>query len=98
MARAPSSGPAGAIWKVPAPILKAVLVVGVVGSTLGGTLLVASVTGASVVRIPALAGPSYARGAQTPPAGPSYAPSARAITISCTSSVPSPIVRILASR
>jgi len=61
MARAPSSGPAGAIWKVPAPILKAVLVVGVVGSTLGGTLLVASVTGASVVRIPALAGPSYAR-------------------------------------
>ncbi|TML75645.1 MAG: HAMP domain-containing protein, partial [Actinobacteria bacterium] len=37
------------------------LVVGVVGSTLGGTLLVASVTGASVVRIPALAGPSYAR-------------------------------------
>ena len=61
MARAPSSGPAGAIWKLPAPLLKAVLVVGVVGSTLGATLLVASVTGASVVRIPALAGPSYAR-------------------------------------
>src|SRR5438874_7149016 len=61
MARAPSSGPAGAIWKLPAPLLKAVLVVGVVGSTLGATLLVASVTGASVVKIPALAGPSYSR-------------------------------------
>ncbi len=61
MARAPSSGPAGAILKLPAPLMKAVLVLGVVGSTLGGTLLVASVTGASVVRIPALAGPSYAR-------------------------------------
>lgn len=61
MARAPSSGPAGAILKLPAPLLKAVLVFGVVGSTLGATLLVASVTGVSVVRIPALAGPSYAR-------------------------------------
>ena len=61
MARAPSSGPAGAILKLPAPLMKAVLVLGVVGSTLGATLLVASVTGASVVRIPALAGPSYAR-------------------------------------
>jgi uncharacterized repeat protein (TIGR01451 family) len=61
MARAPSSGPAGAIWKLPASLIKAVLVLGVVGSTLGATLLVASVTGASVVRIPALAGPSYAR-------------------------------------
>jgi uncharacterized repeat protein (TIGR01451 family) len=61
MARAPSSGPAGAIWKLPAPLMKAVLVLGVVGSTLGATLFVASVTGASVVRIPGLAGPSYAR-------------------------------------
>ena len=61
MARAPSSGPAGAIWKLPASLTKAVLVLGVVGSTLGATLLVASVTGASVVRIPSLAGPSYAR-------------------------------------
>jgi uncharacterized repeat protein (TIGR01451 family) len=61
MARAPSSGPAGAISNLPAPLIKAVLVLGVVGSTLGATLLVASVTGASVVRIPALAGPSYAR-------------------------------------
>jgi uncharacterized repeat protein (TIGR01451 family) len=61
MARAPSSGPAGAILKLPAPLMKAVLVFAAVGSTLGATLLVASVTGASVVRIPALAGPSYAR-------------------------------------
>jgi len=61
MARAPSSGPAGAILKLPAPLIKAVLVFVAVGSTLGATLLVASVTGASVVRIPALAGPSYAR-------------------------------------
>ena len=30
--------------------------------------------------------------------GPGHAPSARAITISCTSSVPSPMVRIFASR
>ncbi|HJT37774.1 MAG TPA: hypothetical protein VJ818_05060 [Actinomycetota bacterium] len=61
MARAPTSGPTGAIWKLPAPLLKAGLVIGVVGSTLGATLLVASVTGANIVRIPALAGPSYAR-------------------------------------
>ncbi|HJT37065.1 MAG TPA: hypothetical protein VJ818_01465 [Actinomycetota bacterium] len=61
MARAPTSGPTGAIWKLPAPLLKAGLVIGVVGSTLGATLFVASVTGANVVRIPALAGPSYAR-------------------------------------
>lgn len=61
MARAPSSGPAGAIWKLPAPLIKAVLVFGVLGSTLGATLLVASVTGANVVGIPALSGPSYAR-------------------------------------
>ena len=61
MARAPSSGPAGAIVKLPAPLIKAVLVFGVVGSTLGATLFVASVTGASAVRIPSLAGPSYAR-------------------------------------
>ena len=61
MARAPSSGPAGAISKLPAPLLKAVLVFGVVGSTLGATLFVATVTGASPVRIPLLAGPSYAR-------------------------------------
>ena len=61
MARAPSSGPAGAILKLPAPLIKAVLVLGVVGSTLGATLFVATVTGASPVRIPLLAGPSYAR-------------------------------------
>ena len=61
MARAPSSGPAGAILKLPAPLIKAVLVLGVVVSTLGATLFVATVTGASPVRIPLLAGPSYAR-------------------------------------
>src|SRR5437762_147872 len=52
MARAPSSGPAGAILKLPAPLLKTVLVFGVVGSTLGATLLVASVTGVTVASAP----------------------------------------------
>ena len=61
MARAPVSGKAGALIKFPAPLVKAVLTLGVVGSTLGASLFVASVTGATHVGIPSLAGPSYAR-------------------------------------
>src|SRR5438270_3857037 len=61
MARAPSSGPPGAIFKSPAPLIKAALTLGVVGSTLGASLLVASIARPSTVKIPSLAGPSYAR-------------------------------------
>jgi uncharacterized repeat protein (TIGR01451 family) len=61
MARAPSSGPPRAIFKSPASLIKAALTLGVVGSTLGASLLVASVTQPSSVRLPSLAGPSYAR-------------------------------------
>ena len=56
MARAPVSGKAGALIKFPAPLVKAVLTLGVVGSTLGASLFVASVTGATHVGIPSLAG------------------------------------------
>ena len=80
MARAPSSGPAGALLKLPAPLMKAVLVVGVVGSTLGATLVVATVTGASAVRIPSLAGPSYARDVSGFHPITSHSPSAPAAT------------------
>lgn len=61
MARAPSSGPPRAIFKSPAPLIKAALTLGVVGSTLGASLLVASIARPSSVRLPSLAGPSYAR-------------------------------------
>src|SRR5438132_11138339 len=61
MARAPSSGPPRAIFKSPAPLFKAALTLGVVGSTLGASLLVASIARPSSVRLPSLAGPSYAR-------------------------------------
>jgi uncharacterized repeat protein (TIGR01451 family) len=61
MARAPTSGPPRAIFKSPAPLIKAALTLGVVGSTLGASLLVASISGPSSVKIPSLAGPSYAR-------------------------------------
>lgn len=61
MARAPSSGPPRALFKNPAPLIKAALTLGVVGSTLGASLFVASIAGPSSVKIPSLAGPSYAR-------------------------------------
>lgn len=61
MARAPGSGPPRAIFKNPAPLIKAALTLGVVGSTLGASLLVASIARPSTVKIPSLAGPSYAR-------------------------------------
>ena len=61
MARAPGSGKPRALLKNPAPLVKTALTLGVVGSTLGASLLVASVTGAARVHIPFLAGPSYAR-------------------------------------
>jgi uncharacterized repeat protein (TIGR01451 family) len=47
--------------KSPAPLIRAAVTLGVVGSTLGASLLVASVTGPSTVKLPGLAGPSYAR-------------------------------------
>ena len=61
MARAPGSGKPRALIKSPVPLVKGALILGVVGSTLGASLLVASVTGAAHVALPSLAGPSYAR-------------------------------------
>jgi uncharacterized repeat protein (TIGR01451 family) len=61
MARAPSSGPHKAMMKSPVPLIRAVLTLGVVGSTLGASLWVASVTGPATVKLPGLSGPSYAR-------------------------------------
>src|SRR6266568_3562988 len=61
MARAPVSGVPGAIIKSPRAFIRALVVVGAVGSTLGATLVVASVSGPALVNIPGLSGPSYAR-------------------------------------
>jgi uncharacterized repeat protein (TIGR01451 family) len=43
------------------PLIRAALTLGVVGSTLGASLWVASVTGPATVKLPGLSGPSYAR-------------------------------------
>lgn len=61
MARAPSSGPPGQRLKIPRSFIRAAVTIGVVGSTLGATLLIASIAPPSLVNIPALSGPSYAR-------------------------------------
>jgi uncharacterized repeat protein (TIGR01451 family) len=47
--------------KSPASLIRAAVTLGVVGSTLGASLWVASVTGPSTVKLPGLAGPNYAR-------------------------------------
>ncbi|MGZ4104235.1 MAG: hypothetical protein ACXVP8_03130 [Actinomycetota bacterium] len=61
MARAPSSGVPGQAMKIPRSFVRAAVTLGVVGSTLGATLFVASVAPPALVNIPALSGPSYAR-------------------------------------
>jgi uncharacterized repeat protein (TIGR01451 family) len=61
MARAPGPGVPGAIIRSPRSLIRAVIAVGAVSSTLGASLWVASVAGPAIVALPALAGPSYAR-------------------------------------